>query len=81
MNIFVLLVPAVEYGSNHLLSANVLLINQEKCMEPVVYGSVLDNSMFCAGHLQGGVDSCQVSRGDLLVKHVLSFKICAFLRS
>lgn len=50
-------------------------------MEPVVYGSVLDNSMFCAGHLQGGVDSCQVSRGDLLVKHVLSFKICAFLRS
>lgn len=50
------------YGSNHLLQANVLLINQEKCAEPAIYGKVLDNTMFCAGHLQGGVDSCQVSK-------------------
>lgn len=50
-----------NYGSNHLLQANVLLINQEKCSDKKIYGSVIDNTMFCAGHLQGGVDSCQVS--------------------
>lgn len=27
--------------------------------------------MFCAGHLQGGVDSCQVSKENLLVKYML----------
>lgn len=56
---------AAKLGSNHLLEANVLLINQEKCSEGKIYGNVLDNSMLCAGHLQGGVDSCQVSRAIL----------------
>lgn len=37
-----------------------LLINQQKCSDPAVYGNILDISMLCAGHLQGGVDSCQV---------------------
>ncbi|XP_028278512.1 hyaluronan-binding protein 2-like [Parambassis ranga] len=55
-----------DYGTNHLLEANVLLISQEKCSEPVVYGRAVDNTMFCAGHLQGGVDSCQGDSGGPL---------------
>lgn len=71
------LISAADYGSNHLLKANVLLINQEKCSEDTVYGSILDNSMICAGHLQGGVDSCQVSRGNLQVnQHAIIQNIC-----
>lgn len=56
------LISAAGFGSNHLLKANVLLINQQKCSDPAVYGNILDVSMLCAGHLQGGVDSCQVSQ-------------------
>lgn len=53
--------PVADYGSNHLLDAQVLLISQESCSSSKVYGSAIDNTMFCAGYLQGGVDSCQVS--------------------
>ena len=61
-----LLIPPAGLGSYHLLNANVLLINQQTCSDPTVYGNILDLSMLCAGHLQGGVDSCQVSKKDKL---------------
>lgn len=51
-----------ERYSSQLLNARVFLISQERCKAPHIYGTVLDESMFCAGTLQGGIDSCQVCR-------------------
>uniref|UniRef100_A0A8B9K6A3 trypsin n=1 Tax=Astyanax mexicanus TaxID=7994 RepID=A0A8B9K6A3_ASTMX len=56
-----------EHGSKQLLEAKVLLISQKQCMAPHVHGDVMDNGMFCAGHMKGGVDSCQGDSGGPLV--------------
>ncbi|KAM8876295.1 LOW QUALITY PROTEIN: hyaluronan-binding protein 2 [Synchiropus picturatus] len=56
-----------KYGTNQLLDTQVVLISQEKCQAPHVYGKALDDSMFCAGNLKGGVDSCQGDSGGPLV--------------
>lgn len=72
--VFFHLLFTAQFGSNHLLEANVLLISQEKCSKSSIYGKVLDDTMFCAGHLQGGIDSCQVSRGNSA--HTIIYNIC-----
>ncbi|XP_068183573.1 hyaluronan-binding protein 2-like [Antennarius striatus] len=64
-----------EFGSTNLLQANVLLINQGKCSESKVYGRALDNTMFCAGHLQGGIDSCQGDSGGPLTCNQNNVKV------
>ncbi|KAJ0060352.1 hypothetical protein NL108_010134 [Boleophthalmus pectinirostris] len=56
-----------RYGTNYLLDARVLLISQDKCKAPHVYGNTLDDSMFCAGNMNGGTDSCQGDSGGPLV--------------
>ncbi|XP_050982501.1 hyaluronan-binding protein 2 isoform X1 [Labeo rohita] len=55
-----------EYGSVHLLDAQVLLISQEACSSNKVYAALVDDNMFCAGYLKGGVDSCQGDSGGPL---------------
>ncbi|XP_076855427.1 hyaluronan-binding protein 2 [Brachyhypopomus gauderio] len=56
-----------DRGSTQLLDGKVMLIPQKLCMAAHVYGDVLDESMFCAGHMQGGVDSCSGDSGGPLV--------------
>ncbi|XP_026770832.2 hyaluronan-binding protein 2 isoform X2 [Pangasianodon hypophthalmus] len=56
-----------ESGSSQLLDTKVLLINQSRCMDPDVLGEVLDDSMVCAGRMQGGIDTCQGDSGGPLI--------------
>lgn len=51
---------SAQRGSNQLLDADVLLISHNTCASDQVYGKFIDTGMFCAGHMEGGVDSCQV---------------------
>uniref|UniRef100_A0A9J7Z7U4 Neurotrypsin n=1 Tax=Cyprinus carpio carpio TaxID=630221 RepID=A0A9J7Z7U4_CYPCA len=53
--------------SPQLLDAKVLLISQKRCKSRNVYGNRLDDSMMCAGYMQGKTDSCQGDSGGPLV--------------
>ena len=46
-----------------LQAASVPILASEECRKPQVYGSNLSPSAFCAGFLNGGVDSCQGDSG------------------
>ncbi|KAG1955015.1 hyaluronan-binding protein [Pimephales promelas] len=54
-------------ASPQLLDAKVLLISQKRCMSAKVYGNVMDDSMLCAGYMQGKIDSCSGDSGGPLV--------------
>ncbi|WP_170971902.1 serine protease [Rhodobacter sp. SY28-1] len=50
-------------GSDILMHAAVPPVNLEECNKPESYNGAVDQTMFCAGLRDGGVDSCQGDSG------------------
>ncbi|XP_032889787.1 hyaluronan-binding protein 2-like isoform X1 [Amblyraja radiata] len=55
-----------EAASNQLLHTKVKLISDQHCKDPRAYGNAINHTMFCAGSLDGSVDSCQGDSGGPL---------------
>jgi secreted trypsin-like serine protease len=52
-------------------AASIPLLDTEQCIAPQVYGpNKLGSGMFCAGFLEGGVDTCQGDSGGGMVCEV-----------
>ncbi|KRY10490.1 Neurotrypsin, partial [Trichinella patagoniensis] len=53
------------WGKNprRLQAAEVPIMNPDTCTDPLVYGNLLSERAFCAGYLQGHVDSCKGDSG------------------
>ncbi|KRZ28512.1 Neurotrypsin, partial [Trichinella pseudospiralis] len=53
------------WGKNprRLQAAEVPIMNPDTCRDPLVYGNLLSERAFCAGYLQGHVDSCKGDSG------------------
>ncbi|XP_056627615.1 hyaluronan-binding protein 2 [Triplophysa dalaica] len=56
-----------DTASPQLLDAKILLIPQRRCMSRNMYGTRMDDSMMCAGYLEGKIDSCQGDSGGPLI--------------
>ena len=68
--------------AQHLQSAQVPYIDTEICMKPTVYGpNKLGPSMFCAGYLEGGIDTCQGDSGGGMICEVRGRKAVMGLTS
>ncbi|KHJ42071.1 trypsin [Trichuris suis] len=46
-----------------LQAAEIPILSQKTCSDPLVYGNLLSEHTFCAGYLQGHVDSCKGDSG------------------
>uniref|UniRef100_A0A5S6QY80 Neurotrypsin n=1 Tax=Trichuris muris TaxID=70415 RepID=A0A5S6QY80_TRIMR len=53
------------WGKNprRLQAAEIPILNQKTCTDPLIYGNLLSEHTFCAGYLQGHVDSCKGDSG------------------
>lgn len=54
-------------GSEILMRAAVPYVSTEVCNQPQSYAGQIDETMFCAGHREGGVDACQGDSGGPII--------------
>lgn len=52
------------------MEVSVNIISDTVCNHADVYNNAITKNMLCAGHLQGGKDSCQVSQVDFLASEL-----------
>ena len=66
----------------HLKEATMPILNRDVCNAPDIYRGLVKDSMICAGHMEGGIDACQVSLLNKM-KHlswVVSAMILPYIR-
>jgi secreted trypsin-like serine protease len=54
-------------GSNTLMKAIVPVVSNSECNAPGSYNGTIKDGMMCAGHREGGIDSCSGDSGGPLV--------------
>ena len=53
--------------------AIVPIVERDECNKPwIMNGSVKENTMFCAGHLVGGIDACKGPIQTLFLRNLKS---------
>ncbi|XP_077540698.1 neurotrypsin-like isoform X2 [Haemaphysalis longicornis] len=69
---------AFNPGSAVLQTAAVPLYQPGQCEQPGVYGNRIQQGMFCAGHVHGGMDACHGDSGGPLICRSVSGQYAVF---
>ena len=58
----------------HLKEATMPILNRDVCNAADIYRGLVKDSMICAGHMEGGIDACQVCLLNQMKHPVFAFQ-------